>query len=165
MADREDQDVKSLLDAQLLSLIGEAQSPVADETFSAQHQAHLQTDILARLDAEARAEASGWITVRAYDGPWQQIAPKIDKKVLQVNAANATESYLLRVEPGAQAPPHRHETDEICIMLSGEVRYGDFYLRAGDYHFAPKGSVHGEAYSEQGALLFIHAGLNSQMPV
>ncbi len=165
MTDQDNSDAKGPLDEQLLGLLGAAQSAADAEVFSAEHQARLQARIMARLDAEQRAQASGWVTVRASDGPWQQLAPKIEKKVLQINEENATETYLLRVEPGAKAPPHRHTSDEICIMLDGEVRYGDFYLRAGDYHFAPKDSIHGEAHSEKGALLFIHAGINSQAAV
>lgn len=42
-------------------------------------------------------------------------------------------------------------------MLSGEVSFGDLTLRAGDYHLAPKGMVHAEAYSATGALVFIRA--------
>jgi len=165
MSKSKDPAVKPVLDDDILGMIGASQRTAGSEEFSPQQQENLQARIMARIDAESIAEQSGWVTVRTYDGAWERIAPKIEKKLLQVDEANGTESYLLRVEPGAEAPPHRHETDEICIMLDGEVRYGDFFLRAGDYHFAPKGSIHGEAHSEKGALLFIHAGINSQSPV
>lgn len=165
MSKPEDPDTGPVLDAELLGLLGRSMKAAGEDEFSAQHQDALQARILSRLDAETAAAQAGLLTVRALDGAWETIAPHIEKKVLQLNAANGTETYLLRVGPGAKAPPHRHETDEICIMLEGEVSYGDFFLRAGDYHFAPRGSVHGAASCEHGALLFIHAGVNSQSPV
>jgi quercetin dioxygenase-like cupin family protein len=152
----------SVLDDETLSLIGSAQRPVE---IANNRLKDLRTRIMGCIEAEERAEQSGLLTVHADDGCWERIAPKIEKKVLQIDQQSGTEAYLLRVEAGAGAPPHRHQTDEICIMLDGEIRYGDFYLRAGDYHFAPKESVHSEAHSETGTLLFIRAGIESTVPV
>lgn len=165
MSSRNDSDKAPVLDNDMLETLGRSQRPADDVLFSAQREDALEAAIMSRIDAESLATESGLVTVRDYDGAWERIAPKIEKKTLRVDTEQGTESYLLRVEPGAEAPPHRHETDEICIMLEGEVRYDDFHLRAGDYHFAPRGSVHGQAHSETGALLFIHAGINSQSPV
>ena len=165
MTSRNDPEKAPVLDKDVLEALGQSQRPADDALFPAQREKALEETIMARIDAETLATESGLVTVRDYDGAWEQIAPKIEKKVLRVDSGQGTESYLLRVEPGAEAPPHRHETDEICIMLEGEVRYDDFHLRAGDYHFAPRGSVHGRAHSETGALLFIHAGIDSQVPV
>ena len=162
MSKQTDPKYDSLLDDGTLGLIGSGQKPldVAESRLM-----KLREQVMGRIDAEELAEHSGLITVRSYDGPWEKIAPLIEKKVLQFDENKGTESYLLRVEAGAEAPSHRHGQDELCIMLEGEIQYGDFTLRAGDYHFAPKGSVHGSAHSVQGALLFIHSGIDSQIPI
>lgn len=151
-----------VLTDEMLSLIGSAQRSVEIE---GNHLKELRTRIMGRIDAEEDAEQSGLLTVHADDGCWEQIAPKIEKKVLQVDSQSSTEVYLLRVEAGAVVPAHRHEADELCIILDGEIQYGGSYLRAGDYHFAPKGSVHDEAHFEIGALLFFRAGLESSVPL
>jgi hypothetical protein len=46
--------------------------------------------------------------------------------------------------------------EEECLMLSGEAFFGDILLRAGEYQHAPLGSRHGEAFSDVGALLYVH---------
>lgn len=52
-------------------------------------------------------------------------------------------------------PPHEHPLDEECLVLEGEFTLESIKLRAGDFHFAPKGMTHGVARSEHGALLYI----------
>ena len=66
-------------------------------------------------------------------------------------------SLLMCMAPGSRYPAHEHTGDEECLMLSGEVSFGDLTLRAGDYHLAPKGMVYAEAYSASGALVFIRS--------
>ncbi|MEA3278747.1 MAG: cupin domain-containing protein [Pseudomonadota bacterium] len=120
----------------------------------------LYSRLMERIDSEEEAEQAGFVTIRSFDGPWIQIAPKIKKKVLRADPAQGTETYLLRVDPGAEAPPHEHEHDEICLMLEGEVTFGAIHLRAGDYHLAPKGSRHETARSDTGALVLIQTSFD-----
>jgi quercetin dioxygenase-like cupin family protein len=64
-------------------------------------------------------------------------------------------SFLLRLSPGAKLPPHVHAADEECLVLEGELLLAEgVRLKAGDYHFAPRGLPHGTAHSPSGALLF-----------
>lgn len=92
-------------------------------------------------------------TVRATDGTWQAIAPLVDIKLLHDDGISR--SILVRLQAGARLPPHDHAADEECIVLEGEGHIGDIFLRAGDFHLAPKGMRHGETYTATGALLFI----------
>ena len=97
--------------------------------------------------------APGFHTVRATQGTWQTIAPLVEIKLLHEDAQGS--SLLMRLQAGARLPPHQHAANEECLMLEGEGTIGDIHLRAGDFHLAHKGQLHGETYSATGALLFI----------
>jgi len=91
-------------------------------------------------------------TVFYGDDGWQQLSSGVFKKALHSGGGMA--SCFYRLEPGATVPGHRHLKHEECMMLAGEVFLGDILLRAGEFQLAPAGSLHGEAYTDVGALLF-----------
>ncbi|MEZ5450222.1 MAG: cupin domain-containing protein [Thiolinea sp.] len=68
-------------------------------------------------------------------------------------------TYLARLDPGFEMSGHPHPFDEECIMLEGELWFGDLHLKAGDYHFAAKGVYHGRLRTETGALAFLKGAL------
>ncbi|MEK6664163.1 MAG: cupin domain-containing protein [Pseudomonadota bacterium] len=110
----------------------------------------------AKVLAAARQTDVGQLhTVRAQEGAWHPIAPLVDMKLLHDDGVSR--SVLIRLQAGARLPPHDHAADEECIVLEGEGSIGDIFLRAGDYHLAPKGMRHGETYTATGALLFIRS--------
>ena len=112
------------------------------------------TALRARVLAQpSKSGAAQLQTIRAQEGLWQNIAPLVDMKMLY--ADGSSHSFLLRLQAGARLPPHGHAADEECIVLEGEGSIGDIFLRAGDYHLAPKGLRHGETFTATGALLFI----------
>lgn len=91
------------------------------------------------------------------DHGWQEVCPGVLRKVLYVDGNTA--SCFYRIQPGGVAPRHEHGLDEECMMLDGEVFLGDILLRRGDYQLAPAGTLHGDAYSDVGALLYVRAKL------
>lgn len=111
-----------------------------------------------------REVAAAWLpgkpvqphTIAAGDAGWREIAPGTHVKTLWVPQAGETASFLLRLDPGTRLPAHPHAFEEECLMLSGEAFFGDILLREGEYQTAPRGHVHGEAWSETGALVYIH---------
>lgn len=110
----------------------------------------------AKVLAAVQQSAIGQLrTVRAQEGTWQPIAPLVDMKLLHDDGVSR--SVLIRLQAGGRLPPHDHLGDEECIVLEGEGYIGDIFLRAGDFHLAPKGMRHGETYTATGALLFIRS--------
>jgi len=101
-------------------------------------------------------------TVFFEDTGWQQMAPGVQKKELWSDGALV--SGFCRFASGARCPGHAHPLDEECMMLSGEVFLGDILLRAGDYQLAAAGSVHGEAFSDVGALFFFRGAMDGEEP-
>lgn len=123
----------------------------------------LRSRVMAQVDAQPLPDVSDLLTIRANTDNWQHITDKIRKKILYVDKARGIASYLLRIEPGAEDDPHLHSSDEHCLVLEGDISFGDLHLHVGDYHLAPKGSWHEKAYSVHGALLYIQTGVEQQM--
>ena len=109
--------------------------------------------IKARVLERVRAGRSRFVTVRAEAGNWVEIVPHVHFKLLHDDGRTC--SYLLRLAPGARLPAHGHSTDEECVVLEGSAQLGEAEVRAGDFHLALAGSVHGEITSRTGALLFL----------
>jgi anti-sigma factor ChrR (cupin superfamily) len=97
------------------------------------------------------------LTVRGDEGEWQEFSAGVCKK--QLFNDGQSEAYLVRMEAGARCPAHDHHADEECVVLSGEVWLGDIFVRAGDFHLAPRGIPHAEIYSPKGVLLYVRTGV------
>ena len=135
-----------VLDQDVLALLGAATLP-ADLPRDRMQQ--LRTKVIAKLDADTGL-TSPYLTIRANDGTWIELEPLLEKKVLDVDD-NGIESYLLRMQPGATTGRHQHDSDELCIVLEGDVSFDDVHLTVGDCHIARKGSWHGTASTVHGA--------------
>lgn len=98
-------------------------------------------------------------TIRADDGQWSAVAQGVVKKVLFVDQDAGTESFLLRLDPGAILPAHDHAAVEECLVLEGDVSIGDLHLAAGDFHAVSPGTAHPQAHSVSGAMLYIRGAL------
>lgn len=132
----------------LLAQLAEALAPVA---LPADRAEAIKTSVQERI----RACRTRLLTVRADEGKWVDIAPGVQSKLLHDDGR--MRSFLLRLAPGARLPAHGHSAEEACLVLEGSAQLGDFEVRAGDFHLAERGSVHGEITSRSGALLFIRA--------
>jgi quercetin dioxygenase-like cupin family protein len=113
--------------------------------------------ILARVHAPGQTGLHDFLTIREGEGEWQEFSAGVRKKQLFNDGEN--EAFLIRMEPGTRCPPHDHHADEECVVLSGEVWLGDVFVRAGDFHLAPKGRPHAEIYSPKGVLLYVRTGV------
>jgi anti-sigma factor ChrR (cupin superfamily) len=132
----------------LATRLAEAVAPVAP---APERSASVRARVLERV----RGERTAFVTVRASEGRWVQLAPGVQSKTLHDDGT--TRSFLLRLEPGARLPSHGHAAEEACVVLEGSAQLGDIEVRAGDFHLALPGSFHGEVTSRTGALLFLRA--------
>jgi quercetin dioxygenase-like cupin family protein len=99
-------------------------------------------------------------TVFSNEEGWEQLGPGVQKKELWSDGTLT--SGFCRFAPGARFPGHAHPVEEECMMLSGEVFLGDILLSAGDYQLAVAGSMHGEVFSEVGALFFFRGAIEGK---
>jgi quercetin dioxygenase-like cupin family protein len=132
----------------VLAALAEALPPVEPPP---ERAATLRERVLERV----RAGRSRQSTVRGSEGEWHAVAPGITIKLLHRDAT--TETFLLRLAPGASLPPHGHALDEACYVVEGSARLGEVHVEAGDYHHAHAGSVHGTVTTETGAVLLLRA--------
>lgn len=140
-------DAAPVLDADVLAWLDQA---VAPEPIDGLVQARVKQRLLRRIAAESTPRH---LTVRAGEGAWQPFGPGITMKVLHEDGE--TLSYLLRLEPGASLPPHRHPCDEECLVLEGEMQIGDLVVGPGGYHLGRRSVLHDRLTSPHGALIFL----------
>jgi anti-sigma factor ChrR (cupin superfamily) len=81
---------------------------------------------------------------------WREVAPGISVKVLATDRERSRVSLLVRLAPGTDYPPHRHDGVEELHMLEGELTVGDRTLYAGDYLRSEPGTVDRLVRSETG---------------
>ena len=142
------------LDADVLAWLDEA---VAPEPADLAAQARVKHRVLRRIAVESTPRhltlAAGAEGADGVVGVWQPFAPGVTMKVL--HEAGDTLSYLLRLQPGASLPPHRHPQDEECLVLEGEMHIGELVIGAGGYHLGRRGVLHDQLSSPGGALIFL----------
>ncbi|MBL8314238.1 MAG: cupin domain-containing protein [Rubrivivax sp.] len=98
------------------------------------------------------------LTIASDEGEWQPLLDGVAIKVLRANAGVL--SYLLRLQPGATLPPHRHPHDEECIVLEGRLQVGSLIeIGPGGYHLAHSGALHATIRTETGATIFLRGAV------
>jgi anti-sigma factor ChrR (cupin superfamily) len=97
--------------------------------------------------------------VRRDEGSWAPYGvPGVDVKVLYQDTATAT--VLVRMAPGTTFPAHLHHDDEQCLVLSGDIGWGDIVYREGDFVVMGRKTVDPKIGIEHSNLLLIVAGRN-----
>ena len=71
---------------------------------------------------------------------------------------------VIRAEPGAVYPSHKHHGPEECFVISGSVVIDGRVLRAGDFHHADEDSDHGEITTTEGAEVLIVGVVEDYLP-
>ena len=92
--------------------------------------------------------ASLYVTVA--DQPWQERRPGVHWKILWEEGER--KAIMMRYDPGATIPRHRHLGDEQIFVLQGAVSDDVGTCTAGNYARRPPGCVH-TVTSREGALV------------
>jgi anti-sigma factor ChrR (cupin superfamily) len=97
--------------------------------------------------------------VRRDEGDWVPAeVPGIAVKQLFTDTHKRTATLLLRMDAGARYPAHNHHGAEQCLVLKGDVRWGDLVYEEGDFLVMGKGSHHPEITTVHGNLLLLVSG-------
>lgn len=119
----------------------------------------LRERLLTRLGGPSRD------TLAARDGEWSESGfPGIRVKVLAIDRDRQIVTMLVRAEPGARYPAHRHSGAEECYVLSGSIVIDGRLLRAGDFHHADAHTDHGEITTTDGADVLIVGAVADYLP-
>jgi len=97
-----------------------------------------------------------FFTLASSENDWQDTTVEgIRARVLRVDEDRDEVTMLVRMDPGTSYPSHRHGGDEQCYVLQGDLQVEDQLMQAGDYQFAPAGSIHGVQSTKQGCTLLL----------
>ena len=116
-----------------------------------------------RLLAAARKPST--YTVWATDAAWIDTGvPGIRARVLAVDKTRSLVTLMIRAEPGAVYPSHKHHGPEECFVIRGSVAIDGRVLRAGDFHHADEDSHHGEITTTEGAEVLLVGAIDDYLP-
>ena len=164
-----DPDERLELEARLAELSPEEQAQVARlyETAMAvaatadavDPPAHMRERVLAAMRTPTR------YTLFGSDADWSETGlPGLRVKVLAVDKVRSLATLLIRAEPGAVYPAHKHHGPEECFVLRGSVVIDGRVLRAGDFHHADEDSDHGEITTTEGAEVLVVGAIEDYLP-
>ena len=106
-----------------------------------------------RLKGKLEPTPNGSVYIDPSKMEWQKSQfEKIWMKVLYRNDKEGEMTVLLRWEPGAVLPFHKHPEIEQSFVLEGSFYDHDGICRAGQYVYRHPGSMH-ETRSDEGCLL------------
>jgi anti-sigma factor ChrR (cupin superfamily) len=121
--------------------------------------AHVRERVLAAVRTPTRYTA--W----AANAEWIETGvPGIRARILAVDNERSLVTMVLRAEPGAVYPSHRHHGPEECFVISGSVVIDGRVLRAGDFHHADSDSEHGEIFTTEGAEVLLVGAIEDYLP-
>ena len=164
-----DPDERMELQARLDSLTPEQRSEVAHLYDTASTMAltapPLEPPAYVRERVLAAARTPVRYTARAADATWIDTGlPGIRARVLAVDQVRSLVTLVIRAEPGAIYPSHKHHGPEECFVIRGSVVIDDRVLRAGDFHHADEDSEHGEITTTEGAEVLIVGAVDDYLP-
>ena len=73
---------------------------------------------------------------------WTDLRPGLRAKSVWGDADTKRKAVLIRFEPGAQIPLHRHAGDELIYVVEGAVSDESGTVTAGNMGYRPNGCVH-----------------------
>jgi hypothetical protein len=83
---------------------------------------------------------------------WNQLTPGVNQ--LDLFSTQGISSKFCQMQAGTRIAFESHRKSTECMILSGEVFFGDILLSAGEYLQAPANSFNGEVATDVGALWF-----------
>jgi anti-sigma factor ChrR (cupin superfamily) len=110
------------------------------------------------MDAQLASDDGLRSQVERWQGVFAQL--EITYRVLHVDETLKRQSLLVKMEPGAVYKAHGHDINEECLVIEGDLRFGDLHLHTGDFHLATPAMVHPTGRTEQGCLLHVVVGLD-----
>ncbi|HKD06674.1 MAG TPA: cupin domain-containing protein [Bryobacteraceae bacterium] len=132
---------------------------IGDSVEPATPPSELKRRILARVAAYETLKPLA--DLRSDEGEWRNIgAPGVEMRSLFSDLRTGRSTMLIRMDPGARIPSHIHHDDEQCLVLEGDIGWGELVYRKGDFIVMGKDTTHPEIQSREGNLLLLVAGRN-----
>jgi len=143
-------DLAGLDTAQAAALLAESAAPAAPAP-------SVKSRLMSRVAAYQQVKPIA--DVRHNEPRWMPYgAQGVEVKPLFIDAQTGRSTVLLRMAPGARLPAHHHHDVEQCLVVKGDVRFGDLVYEEGDFVVMEKHTDHPEIHSADGNLLLLVAG-------
>ena len=129
----------------------------------------LKDRLMSRIRSEIEASKvdqlpPGFLVVRSGSGKWRPtLWQGIAFMKLFHDKETGAATSLVRVEPGAKYPAHRHGGIEQSWVVEGSCRIGSITIRAGDYACAYAGTEHGVLVSDEGCVLLVMSSARDEI--
>lgn len=120
-------------------------------------------DRLFKRIEEASMPQAGYTFVRSNEGEWNEAAKGVMVKQLFFDAEKHYTTVLVKMEPGATFPDHRHSEAEECFVVSGQIEMGGQTFYSGDYIRADVDSIHHGIVSDKGCVLLVMASSENEI--
>ena len=134
------------------ALLAESVAPVAPApSLKGRLLARVADFQLLKPVADVRRDEDNWV----HSG-----MPGIDIKQLFKEASTGRNTYLVRMEPGARMAPHHHGDIEQCLVVKGDIRWGNLVFEEGDFMVMGKDTAHPEVHTVNGVIMLIISGHN-----
>jgi anti-sigma factor ChrR (cupin superfamily) len=88
----------------------------------------------------SRSPASQIVTLSEL--PWIETRPGVRQKRIWEDKTTERRALLVRFEPGAVLPPHRHVGDELIFLVEGANADESGVVATGNVNYRPNGCVH-----------------------
>lgn len=132
--------------------------PLASFSFRQMREAVAAARVLMR-----QFSSGNRLTVRGRDLDWQPYrVPGVSVAPLYVDLAKREVTALLKAEPGAVYPIHRHAAPEEIYMLDGDLRIDGEVYGAGDYIRSRQGTVHEPSETVGGCMFLVRTSLDDE---
>jgi len=110
--------------------------------------------MMEKKEPHATKEEYGKYIIRYTDVPTIQLVPGIKTHI--VSAEKITLS-MASAEPNSQLPPHRHENEQMLIVLDGAIDFiiegKQYHIEKGDVVVLPSNTEHGGYFTDKGAIV------------
>lgn len=119
---------------------------LADDLPSVEPDPQVLQGLLARIDglsSQPALNSGSYFFQAAAEAAWEETGVAgIRRRLLHLDPDNRRYSALIRFEPGAVYPVHRHIGTEECLMLEGDMRSNGRVLGPGDYERSADSTRH-----------------------
>lgn len=118
----------------------------------------LKARFLASIGTESRADSTreSLGALRSHEGKSRQTKKVgITYKPLYFDKVSGLLTMLVRMEPGASFPAHRHSRVEQCLVLEGDLIHDEHVYGPGDFTWAEAGTIDPALHTRAGNLLLI----------
>jgi anti-sigma factor ChrR (cupin superfamily) len=120
-----------------------------------EHEVHEHHPVAAMAERRGKL-APDLLVLKAGEGTWTNTDHEgVKVRMLYVDHEARQYTSLVRMAPGSSYPAHSHRRAEECLVLEGDLRFGDHVLTAGDFLRTSAGYHQVLQTTQAGCLLYL----------